>query len=205
MGAVETLARVVRNRHLIKRAAAAPTLKLNLGCGGNRQDGYVNVDVRPLPSVDLVAGPKDCLRYFSGRCDEIYISHVLEHFASPGKAKRDHDETVLGFLKAIHMLLKPGGVIRVAVPDFGAITRLYVEGRLPLYPRLLGRLCGEQDYRENLHKCLFDRAFLEQCLTETGFVNVQEWDPETTGLRRDSSFDELDGIRTSLNLMAEKG
>lgn len=175
-----------------------------MGCGGNHQKGYVNVDVRRLPSVDLVATPKDCLLLFPGRCEEVYISHVLEHFESPGKDKRKHGESVLGFLTLLHGLLKPGGLLRVAVPDLGAIARVYVEGRFPLYPRLLGRLCGEQNYPGNLHMCMFDREYLEQCLRESGFTNIREWDPVALGLNRDSSFDELDGVRTSLNLAAEK-
>lgn len=194
----------MRRRRLLKAARASDSLKLNLGCGGGRQEGYFNVDVRALPNVDFIATPRDCLRLFAGCCQEVYISHILEHQAYSGKSKRDHDESVLGFLAVVHGLLKEGGLLRVAVPDFGAIAKLYAEGRQPLYPRLLGRLCGEQDYPENTHRCMFDRAYLEQCLRETGFVNIQEWDPVALGLARDSSFDELEGVRTSLNLVAEK-
>lgn len=194
----------VRRHRILSAAKRSDNLKLNMGCGSNHQRGYVNVDVRRLPSVDLVATPKDCLRLFSGRCEEVYISHVLEHFESPGKDARKHDESVLGFLAVLHGLLKPGGRLRVAVPDFGVIARLYVEGCFPLYPRLLGRLCGEQNYPGNLHKCIFDREYLEQCLRESGFTNICEWDPAVVGLNRDSSFDELGGVRTSLNLVAEK-
>ncbi|MFZ2099846.1 MAG: hypothetical protein WAU86_04705 [Oricola sp.] len=188
----------------MKAAKASSSLKLNLGCGGGRQEGYLNVDVRDLHNVDFVASPRDCLRLFAGRCQEVYISHVLEHQAYPGKSRRAHDESVLGFLAVMRGLLKEGGELRVAVPDFGAIAGLYAEGKIPLYPRVLGRLCGEQDYPENTHKCMFDRVYLEQCLRETGFVNIREWDPVALGLARDSSFDELEGVKTSLNLVAEK-
>lgn len=198
------LTETARRRQVVKNALAAPELKLNIGAGGTPQEGYLSVDVRPLKGVDFVGTPRDCLTVFAGRCDEIYASHVLEHFGQPGKALRDHDDSVLGFLKIMFELLKPGGFVRLAVPDFAALAKLYIDGTLPLYPRLLGRLCGEQNYVENLHKCMFDHPFLEECLTRTGFVKIQEWDPHELQMRRDSSFDELEGVRTSLNLLAEK-
>jgi SAM-dependent methyltransferase len=47
----------------------------------------------------------------------VYHSHLLEHFAKP----------VAGFfLKECHRILKPSGVIRVAVPDLEGIVRNYL-------------------------------------------------------------------------------
>lgn len=195
--------RISRHVHL-KNWLKLSEQKLNLGCGKNRQEGYINVDVRPLPTVDYPADMNSCVRTFEGLCDEIYISHVLEHFENPGKAMRDHPGTVLGLLKQVYTMLKPGGLIRVAVPDFEALAKLYLEQEHSLAPRLLGRLCGEQDYPENMHKCLFDKAYLTHCLELTGFTNIKPWFPKETGLNRDSSFDELDGIATSLNLIGQK-
>jgi hypothetical protein len=72
-----------------------------------------------------------------------------------------------------------------------------------LYPKLLGRISGEQEYPENVHKCVFDYDFLEYCLTYGGFEDVQSWDPVEEGFRIDSSFDEINGVNTSLNLKAK--
>jgi predicted SAM-dependent methyltransferase len=179
-------------------------LKINYGCGQSAQPGYVNVDLRWTRAVDVLGDLEWCARNFTGRCDEVYVSHVLEHYRSPGKAGRNGPETVLGAMRAIHRMLKPGGLIRVAVPDFGALAKIHAEGCLPLYPRLLGRICGEQDYPQNRHLCAFDRAFLEWSLGQTGFGDFAEWDPRTMGFVHDASFDELEGRRTSLNLIARK-
>jgi hypothetical protein len=70
--------------------------------------------------------------------------------------------------------------------------------------RLAGRLCGEQDYSQNLHKCIFDRQFLIFSLEWAGFGNIKVWDPQSMQFAIDASFDSLNGNRTSLNLMAEK-
>ena len=197
---VHRVSRPVR-LHRVRRRTP---LKINYGCGQSAQPGYVNVDLRWTRAVDVLGDLEWCARHFTGLCDEVYVSHVLEHYRSPGKAGRNGPETVLGAMRAIHRMLKPGGLIRVAVPDFGAVAKIHAEGRMPLYPRLLGRICGEQDYAQNRHLCAFDRAFLEWCLGQSGFGDFAEWDPRTMGFVHDASFDELEGRRTSLNVTARK-
>ena len=179
-------------------------VKLYLGCGANHQDGYLNIDNRYTKGADIVASIKWCQKKFLGKCDEIYISHILEHFGQPGKRMERGNGSVLGFLDIMNSMLKPTGVLRIAVPDFEAISELYFKKKISLYPRLVGRLCGEQDYKGNTHKCIFDKDFLIFCLKNTGFTDCKEWDPKKEGFQYDSSFDEIDGVRTSLNILARK-
>ncbi len=80
---------------------------------------------------------------------------------------------------------------------------MYINGELPLYPKLLGRISGEQEYPENLHRCVFDYEFLEYCLTYCGFEDIQGWDPTKEGFNIDSSFDQINGVDTSLNVRAK--
>ena len=188
----------------LKKLMPQGSIKVNIGCGANRQDGYINIDVRYTPGIDLKADMSWCYKHLKGKCNEVYISHILEHFEYPGKEMRSHDRSILGFLNNINQLLVQGGIIRIAVPDFHALAILYIEKQYPLYPRLLGRLCGEQNYKENMHKCLFDRDFLNMCLLRCGFDQVESWDPNSLNFSKDASYDELLGIKTSLNLMAKK-
>lgn len=195
------LARHVKLSKILNNSQA---YKIYYGCGNIAQPGYINIDVRWTPAVDLIGDLDWCRKIFRGLCSELYLSHVLEHYAYPGRAMRAKKGTVLDALQCTFDVLSPGGVIRIAVPDFEKLCTLYSDGMLPLYPRISGRLCGEQDYKENLHKCVFDKKFLEHCLINSGFVQVNSWDPETSGLILDSSFDSLEGITTSLNLVAQK-
>ena len=178
--------------------------KLYLGCGDTHQDGYINVDIRPTPAADLVADINWCLKHLASKCSEVYLSHILEHLSQPGQSMRDTPGTVLHFMRQANNLLAPGGILRVAVPDFEALARLYVEENHPLHPRLLDRICGGQTYPENLHKCVFDRAFLTTCFHATGFTGIRTWNPRDLGLARDASFDEINNTPTSLNLCATK-
>jgi predicted SAM-dependent methyltransferase len=91
---------------------------LNLGCGSRFHPDWENVDFVPAgPSVRV----HDLLKpipYADQSFDVVYHSHVLEHFPR---------EQGLAFLRECYRLLRPGGVIRVAVPDLERIARLYLE------------------------------------------------------------------------------
>ena len=194
---------LIRRSFLSKVKSLSP-LKVYYGCGNIRQENYVNVDIRWTPAVDLLGDLNFCRKHLISSCDEVFLSHVLEHFGFPGKFYSKRKATVAGALVDVYDILKIGGEIRVAVPDLHSIAQLYLEKDFPLYPRLLGRMYGEQDYPENVHKCGFDKNFLTMCLENAGFTNVREWIPGESGLKVDGSFDEISGIRTSLNLIAKK-
>jgi hypothetical protein len=82
-------------------------LKIYFGCGTTRQPGYINVDVRKTHATDLVTKLKPISRCLKGYCSEVYMSHVLEHFGSPGKAMRKRDNDVLGSI----LLVKNAGTL----------------------------------------------------------------------------------------------
>jgi predicted SAM-dependent methyltransferase len=180
-------------------------LKLYYGCGTTRQPGYINADVRRTRAADLVADLGAIAPCLKGCCSEVYMSHVLEHFGSPGKAMRKGDNDVLGAILLVKKMLKPSGMVRIAVPDFKAMCELYLNQGVPLHPRIIGRISGEQEYPENLHRCVFDEEFLQYCLTYCGFEDIQSWDPVADGFAKDSSFDQINGVNTSLNLKARVG
>jgi SAM-dependent methyltransferase len=91
---------------------------LNLGCGERFHPDWVNLDLHPAnPSVQECDLQKD-LPFPDGSFDVVYHSHVLEHFSKDGG---------LEFLKRCYRVLRPNGVIRIAVPDLEQIARLYLE------------------------------------------------------------------------------
>lgn len=192
-----------RRRKVLKMKDVKP-LKINYGCGSTRQNGYVNVDLRWTNAVDLIGDLVWCRKRFNNRCEEVYLSHVIEHYSFPGKYNRVSKNSVIGALNDINSMLKTGGKVRIAVPDFEAIAKLYFQDEVPLYPRLLGRLYGEQDYRQNLHRCGFDRTYLTNLLEKTGFGEITTWEPEKLNLNKDASFDMVNDVKTSLNLIATK-
>lgn len=79
-------------------------MRLNLGCGDKRREGYVNVDVCGTPDVvcDLSVFPWP---WEDGAVEEVYSEHFLEHVA-------DYERTIL----EIHRVLQPRGTIHFKVP-----------------------------------------------------------------------------------------
>ncbi|PIX28535.1 MAG: hypothetical protein COZ64_02880 [Candidatus Brennerbacteria bacterium CG_4_8_14_3_um_filter_43_14] len=56
-------------------------IKLHLGCGTIILDGYVNIDILPAQGVDVISDVRKLVGYGDASVDEVYLSHVLEHFS----------------------------------------------------------------------------------------------------------------------------
>lgn len=83
-------------------------MKLNLGCGQNRIEGYLNVDLFGEPDLvfDLETFPWP---WADDSVDEILLIHVLEHLGQ--------DKNVfLRIIQEIYRVCRDGAVIRIKVP-----------------------------------------------------------------------------------------
>lgn len=147
----------------LERLAAAGPLKLNLGCGHILLDGYANVDMRPLPGVEVVAA-LDRLPFEPGTVGEIFSAHVLEHFPVETLRRR--------LLPYWHDLLVPGGEFRAVVPDAVAMAHALVEGR-STFEEYAEVLMGGQEYEGDHHFTAFSAERMAALLTETGFVDFE--------------------------------
>ncbi|TWU08228.1 class I SAM-dependent methyltransferase [Stieleria varia] len=91
---------------------------LNVGCGRCYHDEWTNIDLVACgPGVrqyDLRKG----LPYDDDTFDGVYHSHVLEHLA-PADAR--------SMLTECRRVLRPGGVLRIVVPDLEGIARTYLQ------------------------------------------------------------------------------
>ena len=120
------------------------------------------------PHVDLVADVARLEMIPDQTADLIYASHVLEHFG------RWEFRAVLSEWRRV---LKPGGTLRLAVPDFAACAKLYYErGLADGLNGLIGLICGGQRDGMDYHKMIFDEPFLKHELLGLGFKNIRRWD-----------------------------
>lgn len=90
---------------------------LNIGCGACHHPAWINLDLEPRSSDVMALDASQGLPFESNSVDVCYSSHVLEHLR-PAEAD--------DFVAQQHRVLKPGGVIRVVVPDLECICRLYI-------------------------------------------------------------------------------
>jgi len=126
----------------------------------------VHVDIRPLPHVDVTTSADRLEMFPDNSVDLMYCCHLLEHF------KRGREIFVLG---EWYRALKPGGILRLAVPDFDSIAAWYQ--RTHNLEDVMGLLYGKQDYEFNIHFQTFNFARLKDLLFQCGFrkVNRYEW------------------------------
>lgn len=175
--------------------------KLHLGCGKRVIDGWINIDIfsdNPNVIKDDVSKLKTVE---DASTDIIYASHVLEHFG------RYETEEIL---KTWHQKLKPGGLLRIAVPDFEAVCKRYVShGNIQ---EVLGFLNGGQRNQYDYHKVNFDFVKIETHLRNVGFGNVRRYDWNLTEHSHVDDYsqsylphmDKTNGTLMSLNVEATK-
>ncbi|NKI36426.1 methyltransferase domain-containing protein [Wenzhouxiangella sp. XN79A] len=97
-------------------------MKLNLACGSTYVDGdgWVNFDFAPLSPNVRQADLLQSLPIHDDSADIVYTSHFLEHVPR---------NSVAGFLEECRRVLKPGGSLRIVVPDLEDICRTYLAER----------------------------------------------------------------------------
>lgn len=142
--------------------------KLHLGCGKKRFAGWYHVDALDYPHVDHVGPVQDLSFIEDGVVEVIYACHVLEHFGR---------KEYMSVLREWRRVLQPGGILRLAVPDYRACAELYLSGRLKRgLEDVRGLMVGGQRDQYDYHGMVFDKPDLSHALQEAGFSSVREWD-----------------------------
>jgi predicted SAM-dependent methyltransferase len=142
---------------------SAAILRLNLGCGHLPLDGFVNVDMRKLPGVDVVA-PLDAMPFERETVAEIFSAHVLEHFPQAELERQ--------LLPYWYTLLAPNGEFRSVVPDVDAMIDQYRAGTIS-FENLREVVYGGQEYEGDFHHTAFTPESLSALLLEAGFVEPE--------------------------------
>ena len=174
-------------------------MRLNLGCGSDIKQGYVNVDFRQthpaVMKVDLSVFPWP---FEDSSADEILMLDFLEHFP--------YAQTT-SILREVHRILKPGGEVQIQVPDFEELSAAIEQrfGGLGYHCNQCGylfdeddawstlascpkcktpldaisdaavaRLFGGQDYPGNYHQVTFTQHRLTRLCRENG-LRIREW------------------------------
>ena len=183
------------------------SIKVHLGCWHRFIPGFVHVDLCDMPHIDHKSSIDKLPFFADDSVDLIYCSHALEYF------DREQAHTVL---KEWWRVLVPGGLLRLAVPDFNALIEVYMQtGELT---KVLGPLYGKMSITSPegpatlYHKTTYDEHSLAKLLVELGFIEPQRWDwRETEHAHIDDHsqayFPHMQkdtGLLVSLNMQARK-
>jgi predicted SAM-dependent methyltransferase len=143
-------------------AAAVAPLRLHIGCGGHRLEGWINIDSKAATEVDRVLDVRQGLDY-SG-AEAIYAEHFLEHLTL---------EDGLAFLAECRRALAPEGVLRLSTPnlDWVFATHYRLLTREPA-DGLLDALRLNRAFHGWGHRFLYNRHALTAALRAVGFAEV---------------------------------
>lgn len=86
-------------------------MKLNLGCGGKRVQGYVGVDKYLTPAVDVRADLAETLPFESNSADEILLDNVIEHVMD-----------IPALMREMHRVCRDGAIVRILTPHFTSLS-----------------------------------------------------------------------------------
>lgn len=91
---------------------------INVGCGSLFHPDWINLDFAPASARVRACDIRRGLPCDDSSADVVYHSHVLEHLTP---------EAGVAFLRECFRVLRPGGVIRVVVPDLEGLARAYLK------------------------------------------------------------------------------
>jgi ubiquinone/menaquinone biosynthesis C-methylase UbiE len=182
----------------------AELLKLHVGCGKRLIPDFIHIDQVAFSHVDHVQDVRRLTNFADNSAGLIYACQVIEYF--------DREE-VIGVLTDWQRVLAPGGILRLSVPNFAVICKLYQSG--VALERFLGTLYGRiSDGRDGFiyHRTTYDESSLHQLLKTLGFNNIRLWDWRMTEHAEVDDFsqayfphmDKEHGLLFNLNMQGEK-
>lgn len=187
--------------------------RVNIGCGRTPTPGWLNYDnspsmrvarfpflTLPLERLGLIgAESREFIAFLraneilradarrriplpGGSVEVLYTSHMLEHLD-----RRDAQS----FLREVHRVLAPGGVVRIVVPDLGKLIERYVaEGDADVFvaktllaqerPRTFLQMLRYLVVGPRDHLWMYDGQSLCRLLAAAGFREAQVAEPGST-------------------------
>lgn len=137
-------------------------LRLHVGAGNKRLEGWVNLDLQPLPGVDMVADVTRGLDF--SRAEALFAEHFLEHLAI---------DDALAFLLEAHRVLTPGGWLRLSTPNLDWVWSTHYRLAAAQEEKRLMAIALNRAFHGWQHRFLWNRELLAAALTGCGFVEVR--------------------------------
>jgi predicted SAM-dependent methyltransferase len=149
------------------RPAPAGVRRLNWGCGGHPEPGWLNSDIKEAPGVDIVGDVRNGLPIESDSIDYIVSVHALPELPY---------EDLVPTLRELRRVLKPGGVLRLALPDLERGIAAFQEGDTDYFhvpdddARTIGAKFVTQMIWYGYSRSLFVHEFVEELMERAGFT-----------------------------------
>jgi len=138
-------------------------LKLNIGCGTDKLDGFINIDNEPSVNPDIVLDIRtdSILNYFL--VDEIWMLHALEHI------ELSLWDRIFYNFRAI---LKPSGKLVLSYPEFAECSKRFLEDANSNRDFWRQTLYGRQLYPGDYHVVPMHSPEIQKILESYGFYRI---------------------------------
>ena len=143
--------------------------RLNWGCGSDARPGWINADQKSGPAVDISGDIRDGLPLATGSVDYVVSIHALPEVPYPD---------LVPVLQELRRVLKPGGVLRLVLPDLLRGVEAYRRGDRDYFlipdddARSIGAKLVVQLIWYGYSRTLFTHEFIEEVLRKAGFGHV---------------------------------
>lgn len=139
---------------------------IHLGCGVKYIEGLINIDANIFRKIDLWMDLRNGLPFKSGSVSFAYCCHTLEHF---------FPDDAMGILRELRRVIRPDGIVRMAVPSFQFALDIAAGKAEAKFPR-----CFEDPQSQAInylfcdgqHKYAYSFGLLNSFAREAGFREV---------------------------------
>jgi predicted SAM-dependent methyltransferase len=169
-------------------------VKKHLGCGPRLFAGWINADYSiDSDGENLYVNLLRKLPFPDNFATFVFSEHVFEHFSY---------KEGLRLLHEIHRIIRPSGVLRLAIPDLDFFMRLYADQKK--YSAFIQKYCQLMNpegppganaiinsvFMEHGHRYIYNFQELKDQLEAAGFRNVRKMEPGQ------SDYDDLRNLET---------
>jgi hypothetical protein len=182
---VQSIVSIIRRNRRWQTASPEVINKsyLNVGCGPNIHSQFINVEYNWLPGINLCWDLTKFLPLQDRSMTGVFSEHCLEHFSLT---------TARLIVDDLFRVLRPGGTIRIVVPDAGLYLDVYQNqsrgGNEVVFPfqeevRAKTKLKSPMVSVNQIfytdrdspagHRCMFDYSLLSEVLYSAGFCDVK--------------------------------
>ena len=156
---------------------ASPLRRMNWGCGDNRVEGWINSDRKEGAGIQHTADIMVGLGLASDSIDYVVSVHALQEVPP---------ENLVTVLKELHRVLRPGGVLRLVLPDAIKGFEAYRRGD-PAYfavpdedAKSIGGKLALQLTWYGYSRSIFTPDYVDELLRKAGFAEVAHCEHGTT-------------------------
>jgi predicted SAM-dependent methyltransferase len=161
---------------IFKKKIKNKNLYLNIGCGENIINNYDNLDFYSISNFFkkkiIMSDIRYPLPFYENSYLGVFCSHTIEHLDYA------HAKQLLNEIKRI---LKPNGIVRIAVPDLEKYVEFYLNkkpfGEKQKFNEFYNFYNGCEAIwfltNYNYHLSLWDKEMLINELKDSGFLNIR--------------------------------